>query len=65
MVKPDKKLGEKMKALRLEREMTQPQAALMFRISLSTLVRLEMGGGCSDLTRAKIEKVLNQYSVAA
>lgn len=65
MIKPDKKLGERVKQLRLGREMTQVEASMFFRISLATLCRLEAGKGCGDLTRAKIEKVLNQYAVAA
>lgn len=54
-----------MKEYRLSREMTQPQAAALFRLSMSTYVRIELGKGCGDLTRAKIEKVLGQQQVVA
>lgn len=65
MVKKDKTLGERIKELRLSREMTQVDATMFFRVSLATIIRLEAGKDCSDLVRAKIEKVLNQYEVAA
>jgi DNA-binding XRE family transcriptional regulator len=65
MVKKDKTLGERIKELRLGREMTQVDATMFFRVSLATIIRLEAGKDCSDLVRAKIEKVLNQYEVAA
>ncbi len=56
----DKELARKVKEYRLSREMTQPQAAALLRISMSTYVRVEGGEGCSDLTRAKITKILSQ-----
>lgn len=65
MVKADKKLGERVKDLRLGRELTQVEATAFFRVSLATLCRIEAGLGCGDLVRAKIEKVLAQFSVAA
>lgn len=65
MVKKEKTLGERVKELRLSREMSQVQATALFRVSLATIIRLEAGRDCSDLVRAKIEKALAQYSEAA
>lgn len=64
MVKSDKALGAKVKDFRLNREWTQMQAASFFRVGLSTVIRIEQGKGCSDLTRTKIEKLLAQQQAA-
>ena len=65
MVKADKLLGERVKELRLSRQLTQVEATTFFHVSLATLCRIEAGLGCGDLVRAKIEKVLAQFSVTA
>lgn len=60
------KLGQRIKAFRLERNMTQKQVAVYFGVSKPTVVRLEGGrGNVLDLTRAKIERALNKAEVAA
>lgn len=60
-----KDLARKVKDYRLSREMTQDQAAAMFRLSKSTYVRIELGFSVGDLTRAKIDKILSAVEVAA
>jgi DNA-binding XRE family transcriptional regulator len=60
-----KNLAQRVEEYRLSREMTQLQAASLFRISLATYMRLQSTKSCSKITRAKIEKVLTQQSVAA
>lgn len=62
MSNPDKKLGQQIKEFRLDRQMTQPQAAVFFGISMGTLCRLEKGKHVGDLTRAKLLKVLAQQT---
>jgi DNA-binding XRE family transcriptional regulator len=57
-------IGERVKALRLDREMTQAQMAVFLGVSVGTVVRLERGEKCYDVTRVKIEKRLGQ-AVAA
>jgi transcriptional regulator with XRE-family HTH domain len=60
------KLGQRIKAFRLERDMTQKQVASYLGISKPTIVRLESGKGkVMDLTRAKIERQLDKAQVAA
>jgi len=56
------KLGEQVKAFRLDRGMTQEKVAVFLGVSIRTVLRLEGGESCGDLTRAKIEKVLAQQS---
>ena len=51
-----KSLGKRIKTWRMEKIMTQQEAADWLRISLATFQRLESGASCSDLTRAKIAK---------
>lgn len=51
-----KSLGKRIKAWRLAQVMTQQEAAQTLGISLATFQRLEYGAPCSDLTRAKIAK---------
>lgn len=60
----DKVLAKRVKDYRLSREMTQIQASALFRISLSTYIRVEHGVACSDLVRTKIEKLLNAAQAA-
>ena len=51
------KIGKRIKAFRLAKEMTQAEAAVVLGISLATLQRFEAGLTTGrDLTRAKIEK---------
>ena len=64
LMKHEKTLGERVKELRLSKEMTQVKATMFFRVSLATIIRLEAGKDCSDLVRAKIEKILSQCEVA-
>ena len=52
-------IGKKIKAFRLDRQMTQKRLAGYLGVSLPTIKRIEGGAGCSDLMRAKIEKQLN------
>lgn len=60
------KLGQRIKAFRLERNMTQSQVAAYLGISKPTVTRLESGRGkILDLTRAKIERQLDKAQVAA
>jgi DNA-binding XRE family transcriptional regulator len=55
-------IGKRVKAFRLEKEMTQAEVAVILNISKSTLERIESGGSCSDLTRARIEKRMQNLS---
>ncbi len=60
------KLGQRIKAFRLDRDMTQEQAANALGVSRPTIARLEAGRGkLMDLTRAKIERQLDKFQVAA
>lgn len=60
------KLGQRIKAFRLEHDMTQAQAAAFLGVSKPTVFRLETGrGNVMDLTRAKIERQLDKSQVAA
>lgn len=65
MAKNDKALANKVKAFRLENEIVQSEAARRLGVSIATYVRVEHGLGCSDLTRAKIEKRLLTPETAA
>ena len=51
-------LGERVKAFRLDREMSQDDMADFLGLSRGTIVRLERGEKCYDVTRVKIEKKL-------
>lgn len=42
--------------------MTQEKVAVFLGVSVATILRLERGDSCGDLTRAKIEKTLSQQS---
>jgi DNA-binding XRE family transcriptional regulator len=61
----NKNLGRKMKDFRLDKGMTQKQAAAFFGIGYVTYMRIESGKSCRDLTRVKITKVLEQVLQAA
>lgn len=65
MPKSDKALGQRLKEFRLMHEWTQRQAMVVFGVSYATYLRVELGKGCGDLTRAKIEKRLAQEQKAA
>lgn len=54
----DVRLGQRVKALRGERGMTLEEGARYFKVSMSTICRIERGESCSYLTRAQIEKLL-------
>ena len=61
MTKKDRVLlAQRIKAFRMDRQWYQEQAAAFFKISIATYVRVEHGSGCSDLIRARIEKLLSQ-----
>jgi DNA-binding XRE family transcriptional regulator len=53
-------IGKKIKAFRLDRQMTQKRLAGFLGVSVPTIKRMERGEGCSDLMRAKIEKAMSQ-----
>jgi transcriptional regulator with XRE-family HTH domain len=57
-------IGEQVKAFRLDRQMTQPKVAEFLGVSRATIARLERGEDCGDLTRSKIEKLLQQGQAA-
>lgn len=57
-------LGKRIKAYRMENQMTQEQMAVWLGLGMRTLIRIEQGSVPRDLTRAKIEKRLAQ-AVAA
>jgi len=65
MAKNNKGLARKVEDFRLSRQFTQAQAAAFLKVSYATYMRVESGKGCSKLTRAKIEAVLNQALQAA
>jgi transcriptional regulator with XRE-family HTH domain len=57
------KLGKRIKAFRLSKEMNQVEAAVVLGISIATLQRLEAGSSAgSDLSRARIENRLKNLS---
>jgi DNA-binding XRE family transcriptional regulator len=58
-------IGQDIKALRLRKQWTQERMANWLDISKATLVRLEHGAGCMELTRAKIVQRLAEAQVAA
>lgn len=59
------KLGQRIKAFRLQRNWTQKQVAAFLGVSKPTVVRLELGiGNVMDLTRAKIERQLDTVEVS-
>jgi transcriptional regulator with XRE-family HTH domain len=57
-------LGKRIKAYRMDRQMTQKQMAGFIGVTLATISRIENGEACRDLTRAKIEKLLNNREAA-
>jgi len=57
-------LGKRIKAYRLENQMTQTQMAAFLGLSLETIVRLEYGKPCTELTSAKIESKLKAQAAA-
>lgn len=58
-------LGERIKAYRLENQMTQTRVAAMMGVGRATIARLERGEDCRELTQAKIERFLSRETVAA
>jgi DNA-binding XRE family transcriptional regulator len=54
------KLGHQVKTFRLDRQMTQKQAADFFNVSRSTILRLERGEDCGDLVAAKVARLIQQ-----
>ena len=61
----NKTLGRRMKEFRLNKGMTQKQAAAFFGIGYVTYMRIESGKPCRDLTRVKVVKTLDQVLQAA
>ncbi len=59
-----KPLGQRIKEFRLRNLMTQEDAARKFGIGVVTVIRIEAGLPCRELTRAKIEAKLNQEKAA-
>lgn len=57
-------IGERIKAVRLDRGMTQLDMAVFLGVSIGTIVRLERGEACYDLTRVKIDKKLKAQEAA-
>lgn len=55
-------LGKRIHAFRMDNGMTQAQVAEILGVSLSTIERILAGAYCSDLTRAKIEKRIANFS---
>lgn len=60
-----KKLGRRIKQFRLDKQLTQKQVAQFFGVSIPTITRLEAGKNCTDLMRAKLEKLLDQHTQVA
>lgn len=63
-----KQLGKRLELFRLEREMTQKQAADSIGVSHSTISRLEAGKSVGKLSKYKVTKHLDKVesgSVAA
>ena len=58
-------IGQRIKSFRLERGWNQDRLANFLGISKSTVVRLERGEKCIELTRVKIERRLAETQVAA
>lgn len=65
MANGNRGLAKRVEEFRLSRQFTQAQAAAFLQVSPATYVRVESGKSCSKLTRAKIEKILNQSLQAA
>lgn len=65
MANGNKALGLQVKEYRLSRQWTQRRMASHLEVSLATYIRVEQGRGCSDLTRAKITKIISQSLQAA
>jgi DNA-binding XRE family transcriptional regulator len=57
-------IGKRLKAYRLEQQMTQTQLANWLGLSLGTIVRIEYGKPCTELTLAKIEAKLKGQAAA-
>lgn len=58
-------IGKRIKAYRLTNQMTQTQMGAFLGLSLGTIVSLEQGKPCKELTLAKIESKLKSQEVAA
>jgi transcriptional regulator with XRE-family HTH domain len=58
-------IGKRIKAFRLANQMTQVQVAVFLGVSRGTVVRLERGFGCLELTASKINQKLDQQERAA
>jgi DNA-binding XRE family transcriptional regulator len=58
-------IGKQIKAYRLANQMTQTQMAVWLGIGLGTVVSLEQGRRCKELTLAKIEAKLKGREVVA
>jgi DNA-binding XRE family transcriptional regulator len=57
-VRKQEHVGKKIKAHRMANHYTQERMAEFLGVSRATIVRLERGGPCYDITRAKIENIL-------
>jgi DNA-binding XRE family transcriptional regulator len=60
-----KDLARRVEEFRLSQQWTQVRAAVFFKVSHATYMRIESGKGCSKLTRAKVETILAQQAQAA
>lgn len=60
----DELLKRRLKEFRLKRGWTQSRLANYLGISLGTVVSLEHGRKCMDLTRAKVEQRLSEAEAA-
>ena len=58
-------IGKRIKAYRLSNQMTQTQMGAFLGLSLGTIVRLEFGKPCTELTLAKIEAKLKGREATA
>jgi hypothetical protein len=65
MANGKKELAHRVEEYRLSQQLTQVQAAIFFKISYATYMRVALGKGCGKLTRAKIEQRLAQQAQAA
>ena len=59
-----KDLGQRVKEYRMANLLTLKKASRRFGVSVFTLIRIEAGKPCHDLTRAKIEAKLNEQVAA-
>ena len=57
-------IGKRIKAYRLANQLTQTQMANWLRIGLGTVVSLEQGKRCKELTLAKVEAKLKAQAAA-